>query len=131
MIEESLRRESPQQWNWRQVLQDVEIGGVNDPGRFVGSRRVGVGQPGRPRRSTRPSSSGSDRDNTAKQVAFGLGTHFCLGAPLARMEGRIAFQSLLRRLRDIRLADVPEPVVRRHAATSRSLSKLMIALTPG
>ena len=130
LIEESLRRESPQQWNWRRVLQDVELGGVTIPaGSWV---HLVWGSANRdPSTFDAPEMLRLDRDNTAKQVAFGLGTHFCLGAPLARMEGRIAFQSLLRRLPDIRLADVPEPVVRRHAATSRSLSKLMIALTPG
>jgi cytochrome P450 len=41
-------------------------------------------------------------------VSLGYGAHFCIGAALARMEVRIAFQTLLRRLRDLRLSsDVP------------------------
>ena len=38
-----------------------------------------------------------------RHLAFGLGIHYCLGAPLARMEGQIAINSLLQRYPDIRL----------------------------
>ena len=40
-------------------------------------------------------------------VAFGYGPHYCVGAPLARLEAQIGFQRLLARLKDIRLADEP------------------------
>ncbi len=39
-----------------------------------------------------------------RHVAFGLGMHYCLGAPLARLEGQIAINTLLRRMPDLRLA---------------------------
>lgn len=44
-----------------------------------------------------------DRDNRS-HLAFGHGVHYCLGAPLARMEGEIALSTLLRRLPSLRLA---------------------------
>jgi cytochrome P450 family 142 subfamily A polypeptide 1 len=42
-------------------------------------------------------------------VAFGFGTHFCLGASLARLEIRVMFEELVRRLREVRLASGAEP----------------------
>jgi len=42
-----------------------------------------------------------------RHLAFGHGAHYCLGAPLARLEGEIALNTLLRRLPNLRLA-VPE-----------------------
>jgi cytochrome P450 len=43
-----------------------------------------------------------------RHLAFGHGIHFCLGAPLARMESRIALGELIRRFPDLRLAVPPE-----------------------
>ena len=50
------------------------------------------------------------RKNAAEHIAFGRGVHFCLGAPLARLEGQIALKRLLDRFPGIRLRDglVPE-----------------------
>src|SRR4029079_12316556 len=46
-----------------------------------------------------------------RHVAFGLGTHFCLGASLARIEIRVMFEELLRRIPDWRLAAGTEPKI--------------------
>ena len=129
MIEESLRRESPQQWNWRQALRDTEVGGVKIP---AGSwMHVVWGSANRDEAMfPAPEAFDIDRPNTAKQLAFGLGTHFCLGAPLARMEGRIAFETLFSHVRDLRLADRPDAVVWRPAPTSRSLAALHLRFEP-
>jgi cytochrome P450 len=56
---------------------------------------------------------------TAPHVAFGHGIHHCLGAPLARMELRIAYLALLRRFPALRLA-VPADEVRFRPSQSRS-----------
>ena len=51
-----------------------------------------------------------------RHLAFGLGSHFCLGAPLARMEIEVALELVLRRLHDLRLA-VPREALRWRPAT--------------
>jgi cytochrome P450 len=63
-----------------------------------------------------------------RHLGFGLGIHFCLGAPLARMEGRIAFTKLLARFPNIRLA-VPRTAIRwRASPVFRGLQSLPVFL---
>src|SRR6204780_3819382 len=66
--------------------------------------------------------------NPNRHLGFGLGIHFCLGAPLARMEGRIAFNKLLARFPNIRLA-VPRAEIRwRASPVFRGLKSLPVYL---
>ena len=123
MIEESLRRETPEGWNWRRVARDVEVGGTWIPaGAWLHVVCAAANRD--PDMFVAPACFCVHRENIAKQLAFGLGTHFCLGATLARMEGRISFECLLGRLREIDIADRPDAAVRRLRATTRSLSEL-------
>jgi len=95
-VEEMLRYESPLQRNPRRVVEDVEVGGKllrrgdfvlqilgaanRDPAQFDEPDEFDIGrQPNR-------------------HLAFGFGIHFCVGAPLARLEGPIALGTVLRRL---------------------------------
>jgi cytochrome P450 len=61
-----------------------------------------------------------------QHVAFGKGIHFCLGAPLARLEGQIAFSTLLSRLPDLRLAADPEQLPWRPNLILRGLNTLPV-----
>ncbi len=59
-------------------------------------------------------------------VAFGQGVHYCLGAPLARLEGQIAISTLLRRMSDLKLA-IPPPGLRwRRGLVLRGLEALPV-----
>lgn len=60
-------------------------------------------------------------------VAFGKGIHFCLGAPLARLEGQIAIGTLLRRLPHLRLACDPEQLTWTQSPILRGLTSLPVA----
>jgi cytochrome P450 len=101
-VEELLRYDSPVQRQWRLASEELEIRGQpiaagelviqmlgaanRDPAQFPEPDRLDLGR----------------QEN--RHVAFGNGVHFCLGAPLARVEGQVAFATLLRRLPDLALA---------------------------
>ena len=104
MIEEVLRLESPVQWNPRMVMTEgVTVGEVAIP---IGSRvMLGWGAANRDPQRFGPEADRFDIFRKGPQhAAFGHAYHFCLGAPLARLEARIACEQLFSRLSDIELA---------------------------
>jgi len=64
-----------------------------------------------------------------RHIAFGFGTHFCLGAHLARLEIRVMFEELLRRIPDWELVDPTEPKII-PAVFARSYDRIRIRFTP-
>ena len=68
-------------------------------------------------------------DRDPNHLAFGLGPHFCLGANLARMEMRVAFTELLRRLPDMEFAS-EEGAVLQPSALVRSCVRMEVRFTP-
>jgi pimeloyl-[acyl-carrier protein] synthase len=102
-VEELLRYESPSQHTARLAPEDIELGGKlirkrqavravmaaanRDPDRFPDPDRLDI----------------TRQDN--RHVAFGHGAHFCFGAPLARIEGQIAFEEMIRELPNWSLND--------------------------
>jgi cytochrome P450 len=64
-----------------------------------------------------------------RHVAFGLGLHYCLGAPLARLEGQIALQTLIHRLPDLRLAVPPAALRRRPGLLLNALEALPVVFS--
>jgi cytochrome P450 PksS len=65
-----------------------------------------------------------------RHVAFGMGVHYCLGAPLARLEGTIALQHLVRRFPDMKLAVPAEQLRWRGSIGLRGLKALPLRLSP-
>jgi cytochrome P450 len=107
-IEEVLRYRSPLQWMYRVTKCDVELSGQTVP---VGELVLAViGSANRdPRQFPEANRFVITRDPNP-HLAFGQGIHFCLGAPLARLEARIALSDLLEQTTDLALAsDAPWP----------------------
>lgn len=69
------------------------------------------------------------RDN--QHLGYGHGIHYCLGAPLARLEGQAALGTLLKRLPDLRLAGEPADLRWRGGLIMRGLRTLPVEFTPG
>ena len=104
-INELLRYDSPVQIDSRNAIDDVEIGGK----RIAAGQRILaiVGAANRdPDVFANPDELDIGRDEIS-HLSFGRGIHYCLGSPLAILEGRIAFTSLLARFSSIRLASEP------------------------
>jgi cytochrome P450 len=121
-VEELLRFDGPVQRTARIPAEDITIGGKvipkgdmvmpfigaadRDPAQFSEPDRLDIGR----------------TDN--RHIAFGWGIHFCLGAPLARVEGQIAINTLVRRLPKLALAT--EAPAFRQSLTLRGLSALPV-----
>jgi cytochrome P450 len=121
-VEELLRFEAPSQHTARLAPEDLMIGtrtirkrqaviavmaaANRDPERFPDPDRLDIGR----------------EDN--RHVSFGWGPHFCFGAPLARLEGQIVFETVLDRMKELELE--PGPLVWRTNLGLRGLTALPV-----
>lgn len=129
-VEELLRYDGPVELaTWRFATEALTIGGQRvaegdpvlvvlaaadrDPERFDGPDTLDL----------------SRRDN--QHLGYGHGIHYCLGAPLARLEGQAALATLLTRLPDLRLAVEPADLRWRGGLMMRGLRTLPVEFTPG
>jgi cytochrome P450 len=123
-VEELLRWDSPVQLNMRTALESADVAG--EP--LARGEAVVVLQGGAnrdPERFDHPEVLDVGRDDNAP-ISFGWGIHHCLGAALARMEGEVVFNALLRRCRTIEnRVDEPEW---RPTLTLRGLATLPVAV---
>ena len=125
-VEELLRFESPVQHTARICLADSELAGKKI---LKGAKVVAVLAAANrdPNRFPEPDRLDLARTDN-RHLAFGWGAHFCFGAPLTRMEGQIAFNTLLRRLVKPRLLD--QKLEWRENAGLRGLTSLKLSFTP-
>ncbi len=97
MIEEALRYDGPVQMLFRETTRDVELSGTQIPqGSIVLPILASANRD--ERQFADPDRFDIERD-TRGHLAFGFGIHFCLGASLARLEARVGFEELFRRVR--------------------------------
>jgi cytochrome P450 len=124
-VEELLRYESPSQHTGRIAREDVEMGGKQiRKGQAVMAIMAAANRD--PERFPEPDELILDRADN-KHLAFGWSSHFCFGAPLARMEGQIAFETILRRLPNLEV--VPGPLTWRTNSGLRGLTALPVRFT--
>lgn len=121
-IDEFLRYDSPVQLTSRLVSEPMRLGNIDlSPGTFVD---IWLGAANRdPARFPAPDTLDLSRPDN-RHLAFGYGIHFCVGAPLARLEGEIALHSLLDRFPRLRLGD--EPLDYHGTLVFRALTRLPV-----
>lgn len=103
VIEETVRFESPVQTEPRTTTAEVTLGGVTIP---AGARVYPMFASGNrdPHVAAQPDQFDIQRPGPNRHLGFGWGTHFCIGAALARLEARVALEVLIERLPNLRLA---------------------------
>jgi len=128
IVEETLRLSTPTQGMWRIVTRDVELGGV----KLSAGTRIVIAfcSANRDERLYEdPDAFDPDRENLRDHLAFGKGIHFCLGANLSRLEGKVALEELSKRIDSFRLA--PENDYRYFPSFMlRGLTRLELDITP-
>lgn len=120
-IEEFLRFDSPLQYFERTATSEVEISGVKIP---VGEKIVSLlGSANRDQSVF----ADADKFDITRQpnphIGFGAGIHFCIGAPLARMEMSVSLPALIKRFPQLQLAQEP---VRRPTFSLRGYEKVLV-----
>jgi cytochrome P450 len=124
-VEELLRFDAPVQMTTRRAAEDVELRGERI--RRGQSVAMMLGAANRdPARYAEPHRLDIQRADV-KPLSFGGGIHFCLGTPLARLEGEIAFRTLASRLPDMKLASDPDRLVYRDMIAMRGLMSLPVS----
>jgi hypothetical protein len=125
-VEELLRYESPSQHTARLAPDDVMLGGKKIRKRQAVIAVMAAGNRD-PERFPDPDRLDLERKDN-RHLAFGWAAHFCFGAPLARMEGQIAFATLLRRIAHIEIEPEPAevPLVWRQNLGLRGLQSLPV-----
>ena len=121
-VEEMLRYESPSQHTARLAPSDRELGGKQ-----IGKRQAVIAVMAAanrdPERFPDPDRFDITRTDN-RHLAFGYAAHFCFGAPLARAEGQILFETLLRRIPNLQLA--PQKLIWRTNLGLRGLTSLRV-----
>ncbi|MGI9124938.1 MAG: cytochrome P450 [Mycobacterium sp.] len=123
IVEETLRYDPPVQLVGRVAGEDMEINGTGVPKGDIMMLLLAAAHRD-PAVNERPDEFDPDRPSP-RHLAFGLGPHFCLGAPLARLEATVALAAVARRFPDACLTG--QPVYKPHV-TLRGMARLDVAV---
>ncbi|WPB79165.1 cytochrome P450 [Archangium violaceum] len=126
-VEELLRYASPVEVSTERVTrEDITVGGVTIPrGDLVFAVLASANRDERQFKDPNTLDLGREPN---KHVSFGLGIHYCLGAPLARLEGQIALQTLVNRFPNLRLSKPAESLKWRTGVLMRGPKQLPVKL---
>src|SRR5215469_6194297 len=125
-IEEMLRYDGPVQSTFRTTTRECEVGGTRlDAG--VGVFVIVAAANRDPREFPDPERFDITRASN-NHLAFGEGIHFCIGAPLARLEAAIAFETALKRFSNLTLKNPDAPLVYKGSYFLRGLTSLAMAI---
>ncbi len=129
VVEECLRLASPNQGLFRIVTRDTELGGVPLPAGSTLWVLYGSANRDEAMFGDNAADFDADRERVQQHIAFGKGVHYCVGAPLARLEVTIALQVLARRFSSIHPVDAASL---RYGPSFilRGLASLPVVLTP-
>lgn len=122
-VEEVLRYDPPVQLTARIAMEDIEVAGTTLESGEQAILLLGSANRD-PEQFPEPDRFDITREKI-NHIAFGAGIHFCLGAPLARLEAKVAFGELARRSEELRLLDPP---TYRENIVLRGLQELRVAL---
>jgi cytochrome P450 len=127
-VEEVCRLEPPFRGHYRRVLRDTELGGVEVP---AGSRLLLLWPAANRDTALRNDADRLDLTRAAprQHVGFGWGIHLCIGAPLARLEARVAFEQLLASTSHVEIAEA-KPLEHHRSLMVRRLVTLPLTLHP-
>ncbi len=127
--EEVIRIEGPVQGLLRETSKDVEMHGVKIPAGSIVNVRFAAGNRDE-RHFPHADQIDLDRQHSKAHLGFGLGEHFCLGAPLARREMYWAFKTLVNRVESMRFVEGANDFEFNASYFLRGIKELHIELTP-
>ena len=125
MTEEALRMESPVRALFRTTTRETTLGGVTLPAKTTLMLIYGAANRDE-REFAEAARFDVERENARNQLAFSAGPHYCIGAALARLEIRVAFEEVLRRMTNFRLDPDHAPPRHEPSYILRGLQELHI-----